>query len=534
MYLFSLMDTIANKLDLSVDIKTMSIIDLINFELKKDQIQKIMKQYNNPTEIEKYVIKIYTDKYIDVKNLLSQNYFNNILADVYFIIGNPFSIDTDNFNLIYENLHLFKLLDQMIIDCYEKIINHPIYYKFYNIDMINRWQKTVICLQVSKEEYYGTSKLKPIEKEAQWLRYQRVFSEFNKRCKVLQKYLFRLEQFYKTKQINTVGCYNISKQLYLKCVESHTGINIDIPKLESWAIKELDRLINSMKEQFKIIDPSINVDDEYIKILSKLIEKSNQKYENKKEFVIHHRKIMSKYKDFFVNKLEFKQFSELRLMAFDNKYLGGGYYFENIFYLNIHNWKKMHKYSTESLVLHEGYPGHHLQLNGIKYLNQENNLLFSYFNSIVNGFIEGWGLFSENLGFKQTTWDKVGHIEYEILRTLRIIVDIRIHHKGYTPHQVFLYMKKYLAIPDEGIKSEVYRYVCMPGQAISYKVGAEVFKRIFESHLTYMNSIYSTDRPGYLHPVAIQLYKKLINEGPIPLNFLMKKYKINEDDLFKC
>ena len=46
MYLFSLMDTIANKLDLSDDIKTMSIIDLINFELKKDQIQKIMKEYN--------------------------------------------------------------------------------------------------------------------------------------------------------------------------------------------------------------------------------------------------------------------------------------------------------------------------------------------------------------------------------------------------------------------------------------------------------------------------------------------------------
>ena len=77
------MDTIANKLDLSDDIKTMSIIDLINFELKKDQIQKIMKEYNNPTEIEKNVIKIYTDEYIQVKDLLSQNYFNNVLSNEY-------------------------------------------------------------------------------------------------------------------------------------------------------------------------------------------------------------------------------------------------------------------------------------------------------------------------------------------------------------------------------------------------------------------------------------------------------------------
>jgi hypothetical protein len=74
----------------------------------------------------------------------------------------------------------------------------------------------------------------------------------------------------------------------------------------------------------------------------------------------------------------------------------------------------------------------------------------------------------------------------------------------------------------------------MPGQAISYKVGAEVFKKIFESQLTYMESIYSMERPGYLHPVAIQLYKNLIDEGPIPLNFLIKKYNINENDLFKC
>ena len=46
--------------------------------------------------------------------------------------------------------------------------------------------------------------------------------------------------------------------------------------------------------------------------------------------------------------------------------------------------------------------------------NNKYSLLFGYFGASCTGFIEGWGLFSEKLGFEQTNWDKIGQLEFEI------------------------------------------------------------------------------------------------------------------------
>lgn len=160
--------------------------------------------------------------------------------------------------------------------------------------------------------------------------------------------------------------------------------------------------------------------------------------------------------------------------------MGGAYYSENNFYLNESNWKEKYKYTAESLVLHEDIPGHHLQVHTSNSVEQNNSLLYAYFPSILNGFVEGWGLFSEKLGVDQTYWDKIGQIEYEIFRTLRIIVDIRIHYRGYEPDKIYEYMQNYLSFGKTEIMTEIYRYVCRPGQAVSYKIGSHVFSKILE------------------------------------------------------
>ena len=105
----------------------------------------------------------------------------------------------------------------------------------------------------------------------------------------------------------------------------------------------------------------------------------------------------------------------------------------NNFYLNINDWKNMRKYTIESLVLHETNPGHHTQVHTMLNKSNKYSLLFGYFGASCTGFIEGWGLFSEQLGFEQTVWDKIGQLEFEIFRTLRIIVDIGLHYHGKTP-----------------------------------------------------------------------------------------------------
>jgi uncharacterized protein (DUF885 family) len=166
----------------------------------------------------------------------------------------------------------------------------------------------------------------------------------------------------------------------------------------------------------------------------------------------------------------------------------------------------MRKYTVESLVLHETIPGHHTQVHtmlNIKYKYP----IFMYYESLLNGFIEGWGLYSETLGVNQTMWDKIGQIEYDMLRTLRIIVDINIHYYGKSPENMIKFMQNYLTMSKGEIEQEVYRYVCLPGQAVSYKVGSDIFKQINKNN-------------------SLTLCKKLIMDGPLPLEFLIKKYKI--------
>ena len=530
----NLIETITNKLNICNNIKDISIVDHLRFKFNKYIINKISNKYilENPTKVEKYIIELKLSECSEIMNLLDQNYHGNLLLNIYFVIGNPYSIDSNDFiKLAEDKTDVITKSGLYIILILEKMIQTNDLYKFYNHCIIEKWIKSIINKPVTKEEYFSVSKLNISEKNLRWKDYIRVFDLYNQACLMVKKYLYKLEKFYISKDLKNPGCYtlscNITKNLYMHCLESHTGLKIDINKLEKWAVKELDNLVFRMKQILKLIDPTLDLSKSHIELL-KLISKShNQKYTSKEDFIEHHKKVIDKYHDIFINQYKFPLYAKLNLIIFDNKFLAGGYYYDNNFYLNTAFWKNMSKYNTESLILHEAYPGHHLQIHPYKFLNPSvtstNNLLYTYFGDITNGFSEGWGLFSEILGSNQTNWDKIGLIEFDIFRTLRIIVDIRIHTKDYTPEKTHEFIKQYLNFDNEEINSEVYRYVVTPGQAVSYKVGSEVFKKIIKS-VNLEKKLLSED--------AINLYKKIIEEGPLPLSFLIKKYNINIDDLF--
>jgi hypothetical protein len=522
MYEYSLIETICNKLNIESNIKNITIVDEAIFSINTDKINKILEDYktNNPTPIEKYIIDVNLNKCSNKMNILSSNYFNNSLLNIYLILGNPKLIDTNHLTSLYYNYKIFKLIIDDIKKDYEKILSDPILYKFYNIDIINKWQKTIIQKKLSKDDYFKISTANTTFKKSRWEKYEFLWKKYNESCLELKEYLDTVENFYKYKKIETVGCYNIEKNMYKYCLENNLGFQVDIIKLKAWAERELDILIDTMKKTLKLIDPKIDTSKKHVEIIKEIGE--SQKYKSKEEFVEHHQQIIKKYENIYITKFGFKDYSRVSLVIFDNKYLAGGYYFNESFYLNAVNWNESNKYTVESLVLHEALPGHYLQLHPIKYTNQENNLLLSYFTSIINGFAEGWGLFSEKLGVDQTLWDKVGQLEYEIFRTLRIIIDVSIHYEGATPKVMFDYMKQYLAFSENEINSEIYRYVCQPGQAVSYKVGSHIFETIIKNK----------GIKNLMDPVALEIYKKIIADGHMPLKFLLEKYNINQSDLF--
>jgi len=520
----SLIGIITSELNLANDVKLVSTVDNIKFLLNTDKVIEIMKNYpkNIASPIEKYMINLNLNENAFIMHNISQNHQNNLLLDLYFTIGNEYSLESIHFNKIYENLNLFEQIETNIISRLDKMMADNLLSSFYNIDVILKWKNTIINKPVKKENYFKVSKLSQIEKEQIWAKYLIVWDRFNKSCMKVKDYLDKVEKLYQNKHKNEIiGCYNIGKDLYDFCLESHMGIKLDVTKLEIWALKELDNLVLNMKKYLKELDSNVDLKMSHIDLIKKMAP--NQLYKSKEEFIEHHQKVIDKYKIKFIDQLGFKLYENLNLIIFDDKDLAGGYYFDNKFYLNSFSWKESYKYLTESLILHEAFPGHHLQVHTSKFNDMKDGLLYSYFNSISNGFCEGWGLFSENLGYQQTVWDKIGHIEFDILRTLRIIVDIRIHCKGATPKEIYNYMKQYSSLPNGEIMSEVYRYACYPGQAVCYKVGNEMFKNIVKK---LENNV------DFLTKDKIKLYKEIIEQGPMPLAFLLDKYKINKDEIF--
>jgi uncharacterized protein (DUF885 family) len=92
------------------------------------------------------------------------------------------------------------------------------------------------------------------------------------------------------------------------------------------------------------------------------------------------------------------------------------------------------------------------------------------------------------------------------------------------------FIKQYLNFNEDEINSEVYRYVVLPGQALSYKIGSEVFKYIMKQNQQQTQQTQQQIDP--LSPISVEMYKKIIEEGSMPLNFFIEKYNIDINEIF--
>jgi len=131
------------------------------------------------------------------------------------------------------------------------------------------------------------------------------------------------------------------------------------------------------------------------------------------------------------------------------------------------------------LTLHEAIPGHHLQIALAQELTE-----LAYFrrNMHVTAYIEGWGLYSEYLGYEmdmyQDPYQHYGALSFEMWRACRLVVDTGIHAMKWTREQANQFMQSHMANSDHDIASEVDRYTILPGQALSYKVGEIKIKQL--------------------------------------------------------
>jgi uncharacterized protein (DUF885 family) len=143
-----------------------------------------------------------------------------------------------------------------------------------------------------------------------------------------------------------------------------------------------------------------------------------------------------------------------------------------VFYVPIPDVTQYNIYADEDLFLHEAIPGHHYQIS----LQQEDLTLPSFRKTIwFTAYGEGWALYTESLGKElglyQDPYQYFGMLSAEMLRAVRLVVDTGMHTKGWTREKAIQYSLDNEAEPLQSIIAEIERYMAIPGQAVSYKIG---------------------------------------------------------------
>ncbi|HET9620921.1 MAG TPA: DUF885 domain-containing protein [Kofleriaceae bacterium] len=168
----------------------------------------------------------------------------------------------------------------------------------------------------------------------------------------------------------------------------------------------------------------------------------------------------------------------------------------------------------ESTAYHEGVPGHHLQVT----IQQELTDVPAFRrHTRYVAFGEGWALYAERLGkevgFYQDPYNDYGHLQDEMLRAIRLVVDTGIHAKHWSRDQVVKFFHDHSSIDEPSVQSETDRYIGNPGQALGYKIGQLTILRLRE---------HARDALGAAFDLRA-FHDEVLGAGALPLDLLEQR-----------
>jgi uncharacterized protein (DUF885 family) len=188
-----------------------------------------------------------------------------------------------------------------------------------------------------------------------------------------------------------------------------------------------------------------------------------------------------------------------------------------VFWPVVNDPKKYSRVDMVSLFLHEGIPGHHLHAALLKELDLPDFRKFSTENPNSAAYTEGWALYSETLGKELGLYDDpvayYGHLNAEMLRAARLVVDTGMHAKGWTREQSISYLMEVLGWSEPRARNQIERYMVLPAQALSYKIGS---LKILELRARAQQAL--GDKFSYQ-----KFHEVVIGDGTLPLPILEQR-----------
>lgn len=179
--------------------------------------------------------------------------------------------------------------------------------------------------------------------------------------------------------------------------------------------------------------------------------------------------------------------------------------------VNTGDFAKRTVLDIETTAYHEGVPGHHMQISIAQELPE---LPIFRQHEFYTAYTEGWALYSERLGkevgFFQDPYSYYGHLQDDMLRAIRLVVDTGFHYKHWTRQQVVDYFHAHSSIDEVSVQSETDRYMAWPAQALGYKIGQLEILKLRQ---------YSKDQLGDKFDIR-SFHDEVLSGGALPMDVL--------------
>ncbi len=498
-------------------------------KLKFIEVEDLNEEEKNSFEIMKWEIEVGQQLLNHPSNLMPiHQFWGTHLTMAQYAGGTsaqPFKTEKD-YNNFLKRIEIYSVwIDSAMVYMKKGIVQKAVLPKSLTQKIIPQFD-VFETPNIEDNQFYSAIKLMP-----------KTFSESSKKD-IATKYAFVINQklipqykkmasFLKneylpaTRITSGIGNLYFGKNYYQTLVRQWTTTEMQPEEIHNLGLKEVARLNSEMEKVKNQVGFKGTIKEFFEEVRNK---KELKPFKKPEEVIANFNKIYTIVKP-NVNKLFALQpktkFEIRRTESFREKTASAEYSQgaadgsrSGIFYVPIPDVANYNFYGDEDLFLHEAIPGHHFQIS----LQQESETLpdFRKFNWF-GAYGEGWALYTESLGKElglyKDPYQYFGMLGNEMHRAIRLVVDTGLHSKGWSREQAIQYSLDNEAESIEGITAEIERYMAIPGQALSYKIGQLKILELRKKAETKM---------GKNFDIKV-FHQKVLESGVMPLALLEKK-----------
>lgn len=308
---------------------------------------------------------------------------------------------------------------------------------------------------------------------------------------------------------------------YAELLKTHTTTDMSAEAIYQLGLQEVKRIA----EEMDAVRESVGFEGDLKAFLKFMAEDEQFYFSSPEEIVQAYQNVRIKIEATLPGYFDIRPYMDYEIRpveAFRAASSAGAYYEPGsleagrpgVFYINTHNLKAQPRFITETLSIHEAVPGHHFQ-NAIQ-IELKNLPRLRRFGGNA-AFEEGWALYAESLGKEMglftDPYQYYGRLSDEMLRAMRLVVDVGLHAKQWTRERAIDYMLQNSSMAESDVIAEVERYMAIPGQATAYKVGELKIRQLRNDAEAQLGEHFDIRR----------FHRQVLESGNIPLDILAGK-----------